>query len=154
MRLSKTPGHVHMNIGVRWALVAPAALSGWYLTLLLGLILHGVLEKFCPSDQVVSNACIAPWFSTATDILMILCAGLAATLVVTFGTWAAPSHRTTVAWALFGVGSVMALSMGWALSAHAECIAAILCGLATTLVIRTGLRIPTPSYDTENGCGP
>jgi hypothetical protein len=132
--------------------VVPAAVAGWYLALIVGLLVHSGIESLCPPDQMVSGRCAAPWFPYASNAVSAFGAGLAAVLVIAFAVVAAPGHRVIVARASFVTGLVVATYMLWQTSAIAEFIAAAVCGLLTVVVLQRYLRnSKSPDAALESG---
>ena len=130
---------------LRWALVPVAAIAGWYAALLFGLAAITGLDSLCPSDQMVSEMCVAPWYATATGVVFALCAALAAALVVAGGVLAAPSHRPAVAWIVFACGALAALRLGVAASAWIPLACALAAGSASALLLTRSRRLaPAP----------
>lgn len=128
-----------MGAVLRWIRVPLGALGGWYAALLVGLFLHKFVSGFCPSDMIVSGACTAPWFLVAERIVIAFGAGLAAVLVITLSALSAPSHRVLVARLAFGLGAIAALVMAVTGGAWVECIAALVCGAVTLVLLQRTL---------------
>ena len=89
-------------------LVPVSALVVWAAVLLLGLAGVTVLDSFCPPQQMVSGACIAPWHQPAVEALIIACAGLAAFGIVVVTGLLAPVHTLRVAVVAFACGALFA----------------------------------------------
>ena len=105
---------------LRWIGILPAAIAGWYLALFVALIFHGLLDSFCPPDEVTSGMCNASWYPFASRSVICFGAALSAFLVVFFSSLVAPSHRGTVAWVSYLVGAVLALYMAVFASRYAS----------------------------------
>jgi len=131
-----------MIVQIRWLAVLPAAIAGWYLALIIGLLAYSGVEKLCPPEQMVSGACIAPWFRYATGAISALGAALAAILVITLAALAAPSHRVIVIRSAFVAGLLVASYMLWQTSAVVEFFAALACGALTVAVLPRYVRAP------------
>ena len=127
---------------IRWLAVLPAAVVGWFVALVIGLIVHSGIESLCPRDQMDSGMCVAPWFPYASDAVSAFGAGLAAVLVITLAVLAAPAHRIVVMRTAFVAGLLVAIYMLWQTSAIVEFVAAISCGLLTVCVLQRYLRHP------------
>jgi hypothetical protein len=82
---------------LRWLLVLPVAVIGWYLGLIVALLLHATGEHLCPAEEIVSGYCTAPWMAYVDDFALVLGSLLCGALVVVFPTLVAPLHRGTVA---------------------------------------------------------
>lgn len=126
---------------LRWLLVVPAMLAGWYLALITGLLLHALAESFCPPMKVVSGVCTAAWFRSVEEILILLTAALAATLVVLLPTLACPGRKRAVAGITFVVGAVTAIAIGYGASSLWIPVAtALFTGLLTLRRVRRRYR--------------
>lgn len=129
---------------LRWALLLPAALVGWYAALIAGMLLLAFAESLCPPEDVVSGACMAPWFDGVSRGVICLGAALAGALVVLLPTLVAPRARREVAVVAFALGLLAALAMGIAAGAYAELASATIAGalMATWLARRYGRGLP------------
>jgi len=78
---------------LRFLLIIPAAITGWYLALLLAMTIHELGEITCPAEYIVSGACFAPWTSSVQSMAMAAGACVAAMLIVLFAYWLAPLHK-------------------------------------------------------------
>ena len=116
-----------MSQTIRWILILPGAIAAWFAALVIAIALYQGLEALCPSDQMESGHCFAPWFSTASEVLIAFGAALAAALVMITCTLLAPAHKRQVAIATFAVGTIVAIIMGWK-SDFAAMMAAIVVG--------------------------
>jgi len=94
-------------MGIRWMLVLPCAIIGFYTALLLSIGVHKVLNGWCPGGQVISGVCMVLWVRL---LPMILGASIAPVLVIIFGTLVAPGLRPLVAWVLYLGGLCIALT--------------------------------------------
>jgi hypothetical protein len=120
---------------LRWLLVPPAALAGWWFALLLGMGLLAIGDSQCPAAQKVSGACIAGWYAHFERAVFVSCSAVAACLVVLLPALAAPAHRRRVAWIAFAWGAATAAWLGLGAGAHVELAAALSAGFATTLLV-------------------
>ena len=137
---------------IRWLAVLPAAVAGWFLALIIGLIVHSGIESLCPRNQMDSGMCVAPWFPYASDAVSAFGAGLAAVLVISLAVLAAPTHRIVVTRTAFVGGLLVAIYMLWQTSAIVEFVAAVSCGLLTVYVLQRYLRppeSPNPAFESE-----
>lgn len=121
---------------IRWILILPAAIAAWYVSLFLGLALYQGLEALCPPDQMESGQCFAPWFLTASKVLIALGAALAATLVMVTCTWIAPAYKRQVAIATFVVGTAVAIILAWNLEFAAMASAIVAGAIALAILLR------------------
>lgn len=123
-------------IALRWLLVPVVPFAVWYAALALGLAGVGLLNGACPAAQTVSDHhCIAPWYSTSVEVLIITMVALAAFGIVVGPALVAPSHRATVAVAMFAAGAGFATWMASHGGMTNPFLAAITGGVAGTLTI-------------------
>jgi hypothetical protein len=120
---------------LRWLLVLPAALAGWWAALLLGFALLALGDSQCPAEERMSNACLAPWYAGFERAVYIVCAAIAAALVVLLPALTAPAHRRRVGWIACGWGAITALWLGANTGAHLEALVALFAGLAAAIVV-------------------
>ena len=113
---------------VRWLLVVPAGLLGWYSGIVAGVLLLTLAESFCPPDQMVSELCSADWFDLAATVAVNTGVAVAAALVVLLPTLTAPSFRGTVAWTAFTFGAAVAGNLAWLDDAWIEMLVAVTVG--------------------------
>jgi hypothetical protein len=130
---------------LRWLLIPVACIAAWYVALVVGIVLLGVAESFCPSDQTVSGSCIAPWFPAVETGIFCFSTALSAVLVVTAAFFVAPAARVLVVWLTFGTGGVVALYMAAATSAWAMFASAMASGLVAVLLLTRSF--PSRSHD-------
>jgi len=92
---------------LRWLLAPCTAVAG-YLVSVFGsaLIATWIKRLWCPPEQMVSGACIAPWYRTAELAGIAFAVGLGAALFVALPALVVPSHRSRVAWLAYAVGAV------------------------------------------------
>jgi hypothetical protein len=117
--------------------VLPAAWVGWAVAVVAAAGVHGVIEAFCPAEQLVSGVCLAPWAPYAEKAIICAGAGLAAALVVLLTTLVAPAHRGAVALLAFAAGCLVALYMAVLVGAYAELATAVSVGFLVTWWLRT-----------------
>lgn len=115
---------------MRWLAIIPAAISGWYLALILGMFLLALAERTCPAENRVSGICTAWWFGYIKQAIVYFGVAVAAFLVVIFPTLMAPSHRHLVARSFLLLGALVAGYLAWELSAWGEFLAAVGAGLS------------------------
>jgi hypothetical protein len=82
---------------LRWALVPVAVAVVYPAVFILGVSAMTMLDIFCPSDQIVSDHCVAPWYLRTTDTLIVACAGASAFGVVLVPAFVAPAGRFLIA---------------------------------------------------------
>lgn len=96
---------------LRWLLMVPAAIIGWYIGIIIALLVHMVSERLCPTEHIVSGTCHAPWSSLVSSVSLALGSMVCGTLAVLLPTLTAPSHRTKVALCAYVAG--LACSVYW-----------------------------------------
>ena len=134
--ISERAADLGIKTVARWILVAPAAVGGWYLSLLLGiLLLHG-LDTICPDRYLVSDHCVAGPAGVVQDGIEIFAASLSAVLVVYFAALLAPGHRSTVAWAAYIAGAAIATILAYTTTPGLPYFGALVCGFFTALHFR------------------
>lgn len=117
---------------IRWIAVIPAAVAGWWSAVIVAIAVHGFVFSFCPPEDVVSGACIAPWFLRFKTALLYSSVALSAILVVLVPTVMAPAHRRLVAWVAYAAGAVAAVALGGWL---AEVVVALVSGFIAAFVM-------------------
>ena len=103
----------------RWLLVPVAALGAWGASILVGLLLHGVATGVCPDYQMVSGACVAPWWPYADAVVLVLAGAFAAASILLACALTAPTHRPQVAVVVYVIGAVYAVILAIAGAAYA-----------------------------------
>ena len=103
---------------LRWALVPVAAAVSWAVSLLVGLLLHDVATRLCPETEMVSGACVAPWWPYADAAVVCLSAAFAAASIVIACSLTAPSHRGRVSVVVYVIGAVWAVVLALAGAAY------------------------------------
>jgi len=96
---------------LRFLLIIPAAITGWYLGLLLAMAIHELGEITCPAEYIVSGACFAPWTSSVQSMAMAAGACVAAMLIVLFAYWLAPLHKRATSLIVLSGGITVATIM-------------------------------------------
>ena len=104
---------------IRWLMVPVAALGAWGASLFFGLLLHDIATRLCPESQMVSGACVAPWWPYADAVVLIVAAGVAAPFIVGACALTAPTHRSHVALVVYVIGAVWAVILAVAGAAYA-----------------------------------
>jgi len=103
---------------LRWVLVPVAALAAWGASILVGLILHGLATGMCPESEMVSGACVAPWWPYADAVVLVVAAAFAAAAIVLACALTAPTHRPRVAVVVYVLGAVWAVVLAVAGAAY------------------------------------
>jgi hypothetical protein len=130
-----------MVTALRWLAIVPAVLAVWSLTMLLGFGLLEVAIRFCPSEQLVSGMCMAPWYRYVEGGIIVGCSGLAAFSILAVSVLLAPSHRLSVASLILGGGVAVALYMAYGAQAWGSFAAAVLGGLIAWSAVLWWTRI-------------
>lgn len=125
---------------IRWLLVIPSALAGWYLALLIGVFLYSVADYFCPPAEMISGLCVARWHGTVIEGLFVVGASLAAIFVVQFAVFTAPEKKTAVAISVFCLGMATAASFAFYSEAWGAFVGASTFGALTTLHVIYRIR--------------
>lgn len=102
-------GDVRIAHVIRWALVPVAAVVAWAVSLVVGLLLHDWATRLCPESQMVSGACVAPWWPYADAAVLCVSAAFAAASIVIACSLTAPSHRGRVAVTVYVIGAIWAV---------------------------------------------
>ncbi len=97
---------------IRWVLVPPSALFGFYLAFFGSLYLLGLMERFCPEEEIISETCMAQWYLLAENAMISFGAALAAVFVVLFPSLLAPNYRFRVAVMAYCLGALAAVWLG------------------------------------------
>ncbi len=120
---------------IRWVLVAPVAVFGFYLSFVLGIVSYSALNYICPKEQMVSGMCTASWYSPALDVLFILCPSIGAILVVAFSSYIAPKNKAQTSKFVYVVGSCIALYWAFISNNWWAFLGTVVAGLLTVLFI-------------------
>ena len=126
--------HNHIEV-IRWIMVIPAAIIGWLLAIMVGLLLTNIPGYFCPPELVTSGFCMATWYGPVMLGIMIFAAALSAVMTLMFAVLVAPRKRDLVAKVVFVVGSSYATYLAFSISAWVEYLSAIIFGLFTLLLL-------------------
>ncbi len=89
---------------VRWVLVVPAALVGWYAGLIVALLIYKTNVALCPARYLVSGMCTAPWSSAMEELAVIVGGAVVGALVVLLPALMAPYHRKKIALIAYALG--------------------------------------------------
>ena len=116
---------------LRWLLVIPAAIVGFYLALAIGVLLLSLSETVCSADAMQSGHCYAPWFGWAEEAIVIGTSGLTAWLVVLLPSLTCPHYKRTTATLAYGIGAAMTIMIGITGPLWIPAGAALLAGLLT-----------------------
>ena len=120
---------------LRWLAIVPGCVASWYLALVVGLLLHSQIDRFCPPDLMVSGFCTASWYPAIERIVICLGAALSAFLVVVTAAVVAPAHRVAVSRFVLATGAAVAIWMGVRTDAYLELAFALIAGLLAAWLI-------------------
>ncbi|WP_295449127.1 hypothetical protein [uncultured Thiodictyon sp.] len=112
----------------RWLLVLPSGVAGWYLGLLIGLLIYEAGEKTCPIGYVVSGMCYAPWSHLLHLFAFAVGSGVAGALVVALPALVAPMRAFNIALTAFAIGVVAGTYMLVQTGAWLLYVSALVCG--------------------------
>jgi hypothetical protein len=125
----------------RWALVVPSAVLAWYVAVFFGVLFSAFVVAPCSdSDAPPPQFCEAAWFVPVRLGVVPFWVGVSAIMVVTVSALVAPSHRAAVAWLAAGIGTAVALVMGYSAEAFFEAVVAIACGVLAAVVVGRVVR--------------
>ena len=128
--------------------VLPLAAVGFLLGACFGLLLLGIVDRYCPPDLIASLPCPADWYPLAERLVFSTGTGTAAVLVI-LSSLVAPSH-TRIRWAfiLYGIGAVLGAPFAGVLPA--EFITSLVAGgLVIIAILRSHAR-PAQTQVTPN----
>ena len=120
---------------LRWLLIVPVSVLGWYLVFVSGMGALGLLEYLCADEQMISGRCIASWYVNVKEAVIIFLAGLSAIIVVLAAYYLAPTRKTTTAIVAFLLGSAAATYVVINTDSWFEYAAAITGGFLTTVLV-------------------
>jgi len=124
----------HIEV-IRWIMVIPAAIIGWGLAIMVGLLLTNIPGYFCPPELEISGFCKATWYGPVMLGIMIFAAALSAVMTLLFAVLVAPRKRDLVAKVVFVAGSSYAIYLAFSISAWVEYLSAIIFGLFTLFLL-------------------
>jgi hypothetical protein len=127
MRLDKTT--------IRWMLVIPSAWAAWCMAVLVGILVYSIGNALCPPELMESGGCGASWYPLFFKSTIIFCASISAIFTVLAGSYMAPTHRATVAKAIFITGSAFAIFMVVDTKEYLALVGALLCGAGSMLFV-------------------
>ena len=128
---------------IRWVLVIPSAVAAWYFAFILSFLVVAIVVGPCmDSEYPQPTFCEAPWvqFALGHDLPIRFGIGLSAVLVVIVSAIVAPYRRVAVAWAVLGVGAIVAGIMGYEAGAVVEAAVAGASGLLAAAFVSLSVR--------------
>lgn len=120
---------------LRWIITVPLAILGWALAVFIGFVLHKLFLFACPQDLMSEGICFANWFQPLSDAAFVICAALAAFLVVLLPAFTVPSYKALVAILMFIAGTASAVYMALDVGALWLLPSTIGSGMLATLLI-------------------
>jgi len=138
---------------IRWMLVVPVSVSGFFLSFYAGLAIVILLDYYCFGYRAALPIC--PPQQSAKPImggLLLLFPALAAVLVVWFAYLVAPGYKRTVAVVAYILGAVCACLIGLAMKAHAALLTALLGGALMLLILYIRAGKVRTSGDRSSKC--
>lgn len=120
---------------IRWLLTVPAALLGWSMALVVGLIIMAIGDALCPSELMESGWCKASWYTAFLKSNFVFCASISAIFAVFSGSYMAPTHRAMVAKLIYLSGSMFAVFFAIDGKQYIELAGALLSGFVATFFI-------------------
>lgn len=120
---------------LRWLLIVPVAVAGWFTAFVGALELHGLVYYFCPAEYQVSGVCNHPAAMAAQQALVVLGAAVSAALVVLLPTLTAPAYKQQVAAGAWSLGFGVAIWAYLETYALGPFLAACIAGTATFLLV-------------------
>ena len=98
----------HLISIVRWLLVVPAGVAGWYLVFFLSLFLFSLVDQACPPTPQKNSACMFGPDLTMQEVVIIIGASVSAIPVVLFSALTAPCHKKVICWVAYSAGLIVA----------------------------------------------
>ena len=105
---------MHMRDTIRWVLIVPAAVLGFYAAILLGMLSYFMAESFCPEEAMVSGMCTAPYMRVFEKVAFVAFPTLASLIIIWSVYFLAPRYKVYVSSAAYLVGASIAMYFGWA----------------------------------------
>jgi len=97
---------------LRWILVMPAGIGGFYLALIVTMAIQTAADNQCPLDYQVQGEVIYCLWPESVQVGFFAAGGaLAAIFVVIFSTLIAPRHKKAVALIAYAGGAAVAATM-------------------------------------------
>ena len=93
---------------IRWALIPPTALLGFYVAFMLGMLSYLIAESFCPPELMVSEMCNAPYMKVFEKVAFVVFPTLASLIIIWAAYWLAPRFKFQVCAAVYVLGMVYA----------------------------------------------
>lgn len=120
---------------LRWILVAPVSLAGYFIALFLGMGVIMSAEALCPAQYLISETCFAPYMQTVEAVSFIFFPALAAALVVFLPSTIAPSYKFQTACVAYVAGAGVAIVMGLSAEVYSSLSAALISGALILYVV-------------------
>jgi hypothetical protein len=130
---------------LRWVLVIPASLGGYFISMFLGVSTHIAFTKLCRIQDVVSKMCAATYMEKVENISLIVFPSLAAILVVLLPSLIAPAHKLVVACIAYVLGAIVAIYLGISIGTYPILLATIISGAIMLYVVYRVVSMPNKS---------
>jgi len=132
---------MHNKIEIlRWLLLIPSAIVGWYVALFIGILFYGFTDYFCPPEQMLSGKCQASWHAPLVYAVVIFGSSLSAVLVILFSVLMAPAKRVIIAKIAYISGFFIALYFAYGTSAWGAFSGAVISGALMLIIIINYLK--------------
>ena len=126
---------------LRWILLPVVCVAAWCAAIYVAGTAFSIAESlFCPADQIVSGACIAPWYDTLVTWLFRFFCAFSAALIISCAYFVAPAARPVVVWIVYAAGAAFAFWIAGA-SQWDWFVSAGLGGLAAVLLLTRGQAV-------------
>ncbi len=117
-------------IALRWLLLIPATIAGWYAIFAAALFTHFYVEQyFCPPEDLVSGFCHNAKIQWMLAGLIHVSVGLSSITVIGIATMVAPSHKKQTTRVILAVGIVVAAYFGFVAHSWSLFLAAAIGGI-------------------------
>lgn len=124
-----------MSRFLRWILVAPVSLAGYFIALFLGMGVIMIAETLCPAQYLISETCFAPYMQPVKTVSLLFFPALAAVLVVLLPCITAPSYKFLTACIVYMTGAGVAIYMGLSTGAYTSLFATLISGALMLYVV-------------------
>jgi hypothetical protein len=122
---------------LRWLMVMPSAIAGWYCGILAGLVIAEIAERTCPDEYIVSGSCLAPWSQSVFIAATVVGAAIAGAMIVLLSAAMAPAWKFRVALIAFALGFAVATYMATLTQSWLAYAVAVAGGLLALGIVRS-----------------
>jgi hypothetical protein len=127
-------------IYIRWLLVIPLTITGWFVGLFTGLLILQIGEWTCPQEQIVSGMCTAPWIHFVFSTAVVFGSFIAAAFMVAVPSLIAPSHKYQIARLCFCGGCIFSIYGLYTTNAWLAFVVANVGGFTALYIRRRNLK--------------